>query len=206
MALSPEEHSRSQESRMDMNAIKDFQDMVQNCDMMDLAQIGPSFTWSNCQDDNPISKKLDRVMVNSRWITDFSLSYVTFESGGVSDHLLMHIQLRDILPGNMKPFKFFNHVASHPRFLDVVSQVWNTSAPLFHSRLALKRFHEKLKSLKSEMRALNRDLYGDLPGRVKKAYDVLCEKQTEAMHNPQTSTFEAASFRCLGALAPHIRD
>ena len=87
MALSPEEHSRSQESRMDMNAIKDFQDMVQNCDMMDLAQIGPSFTWSNYQDDNPISKELDRVMVNSRWITDVPLSYVTFESGGVSDHL-----------------------------------------------------------------------------------------------------------------------
>lgn len=37
VALSPEEHSRFQESRMDMNAIKDFQDMVQNCDMMDLA-------------------------------------------------------------------------------------------------------------------------------------------------------------------------
>ena len=80
----------------------------------------------------------------------------------------------------------------------MVSQVWNTSAwntsaPLFHSRLALKRFHEKLKSLKSEMRALNRDQYGDLPGRLKKAYDDLCEKQTEAMHNLQTSTFEAAS-------------
>lgn len=43
------------------------------------------------------------------------------------------------------------------------------------------------------MRGLNRDMFGDLPGRVKQAYNDLCEKQTEAMRNPQTSTFEAAS-------------
>lgn len=54
-------------------------------------------------------------------------------------------------------------------------------------------FHEKLKSLKYEMRSLNRDLFGDLPGRVKAAYEDLCVKQTEAMRNPHTTTFEAAS-------------
>ncbi|KAH0926855.1 hypothetical protein HID58_019111, partial [Brassica napus] len=50
-----------------------------------------------------------------------------------------------------------------------------------------------LKSLKYEMRSLNRDLFGDLPGRVKAAYEDLCVKQTEAMKNPHTTTFEAAS-------------
>lgn len=54
-------------------------------------------------------------------------------------------------------------------------------------------FHEKLKSLKYEMRSLNRDLFGDLPGRVKAAYEDLCVKQTEAMRNPHTTTFKAAS-------------
>ncbi|KAH0852921.1 hypothetical protein HID58_093590 [Brassica napus] len=43
------------------------------------------------------------------------------------------------------------------------------------------------------MRSLNRDMYGDLPGRVKQAYEELCARQTEAMQNPQTSTFEAAA-------------
>ncbi|KAH0858835.1 hypothetical protein HID58_087096, partial [Brassica napus] len=82
---------------------------------------------------------------------------------------------------------------SHPWFLEAVSRVWNETAPLFHSRSALRRFQDKLKALKSEMRALNRDMFGDLPGRVKQAYADLCTKQTEAMQNPQTSTFEAAS-------------
>lgn len=161
--------------------------------MVDLAQVGPRFTWTNCQDDNPISKKLDRVMVNSCWLNKFPQSYTTFESGGVSDHSRMHNLLRAAPQGNLKPFKFFNHTINHPRFLEVVGRVWNESAPIFHSRTALKRPQEKLKSLKFELRGLNRDKYGDIPGRMKQAYTDLCEKQNVAMMDPQSSTFEAAS-------------
>ena len=50
-----------------------------------------------------------------------------------------------------------------------------------------------MKLLKADLRALNKDIYGDLPVRVNEAYNDLCAKQTEAMNNPQTSTFEAAS-------------
>lgn len=193
VALSSLEHSRLVESAADSSAIREFQNFVRSCDMMDLAQVGPSFTWTNSQDANPISKKLDRVMSNSCWIGTFLNSYVTFESGGVSDHLEMHIQLREAPPGNSKPFKFFNHTAAHPRFLEVVHRIWNETGPLFHSRSALRMFQDKLKALKSEMDGLNRDMFGDLPGRIKQAYSDLCAKQTEAMQNPQTSTFEAAS-------------
>ena len=129
---------------MDINAIRDFQNVVQSCDMMDIAQVGPSFTWTNCQEENPISKKLDRVMANSCWISAFPQSFATFESGGLSDHLRMHVQLRDIPQSNMKPFKFFTHVTNHPRFLEVVARVWNETPPLFHSRSALGKFQEKL--------------------------------------------------------------
>ena len=151
VALSSLEHSSLMESAADRSAIREFQNVVRNCDMSDLAQVGPSFTWSNSQVGNPISKKLDRVMINSCWIGGFPNSFVSFESGGVSDHLRMHIQLREAPQGNSKPFKFFNHTASHPRFLEAVSRVCNETAPLFHSRSALRRFQDKLKALKSEM-------------------------------------------------------
>ncbi|KAH0859375.1 LOW QUALITY PROTEIN: hypothetical protein HID58_087636, partial [Brassica napus] len=193
VALTSQEHSSFMNTRVDRNAIKDFQDVVLKCDMMDIAQVGPTFTWTNCKDENPISKKLDRVMANSSWINAFPQSFATFESGGVSDHLRMHIQLRDMSPSNAKPFKFFTHLTSHPRFLEVVGRIWHESPPLFHSRAALGKLQEKLKALKIEMRGLNRDFYGDLPERVKMAYEDLCAKQTEAIQSPQTSTFEAAS-------------
>ncbi|KAH0880748.1 hypothetical protein HID58_068142, partial [Brassica napus] len=38
------------------------------------------------------------------------------------------------------------------------NQGWNATAPLYHSRLALKLFHSKLKSIKSSLRKLNRDM------------------------------------------------
>ncbi|KAL0657477.1 hypothetical protein Bca4012_078062 [Brassica carinata] len=193
VALTSQEQSGSMNNGVDRNAIKDFQDVVLKCDMMDIAKVGPTFTWTNCQDDNPISKKLDRVMANTSWINVFPQSFATFEAGGVSDHLRMHVQLRDISRSNAKPFKFFTHVTNHPRFLEVVGRIWNESPPLFHSRAALGKLQEKLKALKMGMRGLNRDLYGDLPERVKMAYEDLCAKQTEAMESPQTSTFEAAS-------------
>ena len=181
VALTEQEHSRFTDTRPDRSSIRDFQNVVLLCDMVDLAQVGPCYTWSNSQYDNPISKKLDRVMVNSYWLQAFPQSYATFESGGVSDHLCMHVLLREAPQGNMKPFKFFTHTTSHPRFLEVVDRIWNQTAPLYHSRSALQLFHEKLKSLKFELRGLNRDMCGDLPGRVKQAYADLCEKQTAAM-------------------------
>lgn len=49
------------------------------------------------------------------------------------------------------------------------------------------------KLLKSVLWSLNRDMYGNLMERVKVAYDNMCTKQTEAVQNPYTSTFEAAS-------------
>ncbi|KAH0872801.1 hypothetical protein HID58_070163, partial [Brassica napus] len=76
---------------------------------------------------------------------------------------------------------------------NAIKDFQDVSPPLFHSRAALGKLQEKLKALKMEMRGLNRDLYGDLPERVKMAYEDLCAKQTEAMESPQTSTFEAAS-------------
>ncbi|KAG5400318.1 hypothetical protein IGI04_014925, partial [Brassica rapa subsp. trilocularis] len=72
-----------------------------------------------------------------------------------------------------KPFRFFNYLTEHTDFLSTVKETWDTSEPLFHSRLALSRFHQKLKLLKQPLRALNRTHYGDLPGRTKQAYEEL---------------------------------
>lgn len=71
VAFTEEEHSRFSETRSDRNAICGFQNVALMCDMVDLAQVGPRHTWKNCQEDNSISKRLDRVMVNSYWLNAF---------------------------------------------------------------------------------------------------------------------------------------
>ena len=187
------EHSRFLDTAGENLAIREFQDIIRSCDLVDIPHTGPEFTWINSQEGNPIRKKLDRAMGNSSWISRFEQSHTLFEAGGVSDHSRMVTIVHDNPVENQKPFKFFTHVVSHPQFLEVVDQVWNSTAPLFHSRTALKKLQDKLKMLKSELRRLNRESFGDLPARVKVALEVLSDKQNNAMRNPCTTTFEEAS-------------
>ena len=55
--------------------MQEFQHAVSTCNLMDLASLGSTFTWTNSQPTNPIAKKLDRVLVNDVWFTQFSQSY-----------------------------------------------------------------------------------------------------------------------------------
>lgn len=173
--------------------MRDFQDAIRYCWLTDLAQVGSVFTWTNRQPDYLISKKLDRVLVNSQWLSAFPVSFTTFEAGGVSEHLRCWTQLKPTEPSARKPFRFFNHVTSHPRFLEAVDHDWNVNAPLYHSRSALKLFHSKIKSIKSSLRELNRDRFGDLPARVKQAFEDLFLKQAAATESPSPEAFEEVS-------------
>lgn len=127
VTLSAMEHSRFLDTAEESAGIREFQEIVRLCDLVYLAHSEPQYTWTNNQDVNPISKKLDRVMGNNCWLSQFQQSHVAFEKGGVSDHSRMVTSLRTTTQGNTKPFKFFTHVASHPEFLAVVSQVWNST-------------------------------------------------------------------------------
>ncbi|KAG7571789.1 Endonuclease/exonuclease/phosphatase superfamily [Arabidopsis suecica] len=187
--LSASEHSRSLEYLQDQAAMRVFQDVILDCGLEDLSYVGPKLTWSISQDDHPICKKLESAMVNSCWLRSFPNTSAFFEMGGVSDHARFWVQLRAPPPRNRRPFQFFNHLASHTQFLGIINEVWSETQPLFHSRMDLNLFHKKLKLLKELLRRLNREKYGNLPSKVKEAYDDLSCKQNAAHLNPQASTF-----------------
>lgn len=47
--------------------------------------MGEFFTWSNRRDEDPIQKKLDRVLVNAEWEGTFPGFEARFLPAGVSD-------------------------------------------------------------------------------------------------------------------------
>lgn len=100
-----------------------FQSMVTSCDLTDLASIGPTFTWTNKQSENPIAKKLDRVLVNDSWMNQYPQSYANFKPSGVLDHTRCWVHLDTPPPGNKRPFKFFNFLVDHQDFSDTVATV-----------------------------------------------------------------------------------
>lgn len=59
--------------------MSDFQNLVKYCSILDLGYHGPRFTWCNKREEGLICKKLDRSLVNEKWIDVYPQSYCVFE-------------------------------------------------------------------------------------------------------------------------------
>ncbi|XP_039022529.1 uncharacterized protein LOC120155005 [Hibiscus syriacus] len=146
------------------NEMKDFQDTIHDLLLQDHPFFDPTFTWSNKQKDSYLARKLDRVLVNSYWVSFFQNSFVEFLAPGPSDHCMALVWLnKDSQTNRPKPFKFFNFWTRNPNFISEVQNSWlqpmqgNPMVSLFL----------KLKNLKTCLRKLNKDCYINISDRVK---------------------------------------
>ncbi|KAG2314822.1 hypothetical protein Bca52824_017944 [Brassica carinata] len=111
----------SEHSLFEVNSISpqmaEFRDTLYKMGMFDLRFQGPLNTWSNHRPESPISKKLDRLLVNSKTISLFPNSVATFLPPETSDHCPSLLDLSHQLPlAGTKPFRFFNYLTKHPLF------------------------------------------------------------------------------------------
>lgn len=191
-----EEHSRFDVAPMVTSGMRDFQDVLRYCSLLDMRVHGPLFTWSNKQESGLICKKLDRVLQNMDWSRLFPQSYYVMEPGGCSDHLRGKIFLASAIQKPKGPFKFNNPIASQPEFLSRVEGYWQETPTLFHSTSSLFRFTKKLKQLKPIIREISRSQLADISLRSTAAYDDLCTKQLSTLSNPspQEIAAEALAF------------
>ncbi|XP_030476453.2 uncharacterized protein LOC115693581 [Syzygium oleosum] len=106
-------------------AFDEFGDCLNQTGLEDLRYVGCRYTWSHSSGVNRKLRKIDRVLINDLWNQHFSFSEATFLAPGISDHSPMVIK---ILPtqNSKKSFKFFNFWTTHPKFLDIVAETWNT--------------------------------------------------------------------------------
>ena len=95
-------------------------DAMRACDIMDHQYIGPVYTWSNSH----MYCKLDRVMINHRWLNMAQGSMVHFYPPGISDHSYSIVRVFKENKAKGFPFKFKNVWASDAHFLQIVASVW----------------------------------------------------------------------------------
>ncbi|XVF73951.1 hypothetical protein PTKIN_Ptkin13bG0022100 [Pterospermum kingtungense] len=86
----------------------DFIRCIEDLGLHDHAYTGPQLTWTNRQDEGFVAKKLDRVLVNGAWNTQYPHSFVEFLPPGISDHSSIIVQLHQVICSPLRPFRFFN--------------------------------------------------------------------------------------------------
>ncbi|CDY55448.1 BnaC08g46360D [Brassica napus] len=131
----------------------EFSDCLLQMGLFDLRYQGMFNTWMNKQPDLPIAKKLDRLLVNQAWINSFPSSSTLFLPHDFSDHTLCVLDLAMPLPiSGTKPFKFFNYLTKHPKFLVAVEEAWVAAGSIATS---LAELRWKLKSIKGVLKSIN---------------------------------------------------
>jgi len=126
----------------------DFRQCLSMAELDDLRYVGCRFTWTTSYGILRKARKIDRVLVNSKWCQVFSFSEASFLTPGISDHSPMVVKVLNPVH-RRKPFKFFDFWMDHPDFIPIVNQVWgmpDEGVPMFRLVCKLKALEGRLKT------------------------------------------------------------
>ena len=165
----------------------DFNDILYQLGIFDVRYQGVFNTWTNKQPSQPIAKKLDRQLVNQAWVSSFPNSSATFLANDFSDHTPCTLDLATPLPvAGTKPYKFFNYLTKHPKFLSTVEDAWIIAGSAV---TVLGDLCWKLKQIKSALKTLNNAIFSKIQERVLIANRLLNEVQVRVLQTPTQEWF-----------------
>ncbi|XP_010430863.1 PREDICTED: uncharacterized protein LOC104715119 [Camelina sativa] len=184
--LHPEEHSADDGSLAD-SPTRLFREVMFNASLTDLNFRGPTFTWWNKRRRDPVTKKLDRILINDQWTTSFPSSLRLFGEPSFSDHASCGISFRSAAPKAKKPFRFFNFLLKDEDFIPLICLEWFS---LNITGSTMFRVSNKLKALKKVIRDFSRENYSDLEKRTEEAHESLFQDQNRMLQSPSVANAE----------------
>lgn len=185
--LHPAEHSSLQVDHI-TSQMAHFRNCLNHIGLFDLRFYGPTFTWSNKRPEDPIAKKLDRLLCNGHWLSLYPNSQTSFLPPDFSDHSPSILDQAVPLPsGGSKPFKFFNYLTKHPDFLSITGTAWIQAG---NRASSLSYLCMKLKTIKRALKSLNKDNFSEIQKRVRETNILLQCVQVQALNNPSPQTFQ----------------
>ncbi|GJZ68963.1 probable L-cysteine desulfhydrase, chloroplastic [Tanacetum coccineum] len=134
--------------------VQEFRDCVDSLSLEDIKLTRLFYTWIQVRMDpsKGVLKKLDRVMGNGHFVSDFSNSFANFLPFVSSDHSLAVLVMPEVKGKSNKAFRFMNYLANKDDFVDVVRQHWFVPVKGFNMYIHGKRH----KALKKHMRSFNK--------------------------------------------------
>ncbi|KAL2251973.1 UNVERIFIED_CONTAM: hypothetical protein Sindi_2319600 [Sesamum indicum] len=138
-------------------AMEDFNAVIQNTGLLPLPMQGEWYTWHNhSATPQNLWKRLDRMLINDRWMARFPNTFYSVLTPCTSDHSPMVLYGdRQQQYGGM--FRFDNYLARSPEFIPSVQNIWQHNiigTPMYTVTRKLKA----LKPIFREQRRNKRDL------------------------------------------------
>ncbi|XP_060175336.1 uncharacterized protein LOC132606044 [Lycium barbarum] len=96
-----------------------------------------------------------------------------------SDHSPLAVEITDYPIREPRPFKFFNHLADHPDFLEIIQQTWAHTS----RGMGMQHIWYKLKKVKQQLKLLNTREYSKVNDNVQKYRQELAAVQIQ-MRDP----------------------
>ncbi|KAL8512922.1 hypothetical protein ACS0TY_019182 [Phlomoides rotata] len=121
---------------------------------------GRKFTWY--RPDGTCKSRLDRILVNSEWITRWPNQVLKGERRTLSDHCPIYMESA-IKNWGPRPFRFINTWVKHPQFKHFFESKWCSYQ--VHGWTAF-RLKEKLKSLRNDLKVWNREVFGQIDQNI----------------------------------------
>ncbi|KAL0287657.1 UNVERIFIED_CONTAM: hypothetical protein Sradi_7119100 [Sesamum radiatum] len=172
-------------------AADEFRCCLQDTGLIHVPMHGERFTWHNCSGDaRSLWKRLDRLLVNDRWLEQWpDTTYVSL-SARTSDHSPLVLR-GDTSSRSTGMFRFDNYLARSTEFIPSVRSIWRHHI-VGSAMYAVTR---KLKALKPIFRA-QRQRKGDLSTNVSLAKGFLESAQTLLAADRHCPTLLHLEFCC----------
>lgn len=142
--------------------VEDFRRCVEDNELQEVRAVGPQFTWCNNQEgEDRIWSNIDRCFANIQWLSGFSSVVVERLTKGVSDHCPQLISFDTVRP-QRSLFKFFNVLADHEQFEQMIRENWTST----ESGSTLRGVWRKCNNLKHPLKQLNTRCFAKTADRV----------------------------------------
>ena len=134
-----------------LKGVDDFRECINFIEVEDLNSTGFQFTWNKSPSGNKgILKKLDRIMVNTKFISDYPSAYAAFKPYRTSDHCPAILFIPNDKLRWKASFRFANFIADKEEFLPMVKDIWSSNIEGFF----MFKVTQKLKMLKSQCKQM----------------------------------------------------
>ncbi|KAF7135807.1 hypothetical protein RHSIM_Rhsim08G0119400 [Rhododendron simsii] len=181
------------------SSIKAFQDILNDCGLVDLECKGPRFTWRNNRNaDGFIMERIDLAFANLEWREKFDTALVFVETAIGSDHSPLVLNTKFSLNMVRKPFRFESFWTTEEECQRIISESWLKVVEGSN----MLRLCKKLRGCKENLKIWHKENFEDMKLKIVALKDQLVglQKDNKKGFNPDNYVNEKVLITTLGDL------